>query len=96
MVDEINQKMENSQKALMDKLNALLTLQANLALRTMSEPATAVEQENSSVFGLNRRNGKSAKRVTTGTMGRNVEGNANTPPVARQPSLNLNQGAKTS
>ena len=81
MVDEINQKMESSQKALMDKLNALLTLQSNPAPRTMPEPAATIEQENSSVSGLHRRNGKQPqKRVTTG---HNVEENVNTPLASR-------------
>ena len=66
MVDEINQKMESSQKALMDKLNTLLTLQSNPAPRTMPEPAAIIEQENFSISGLHRRNEKQPqKRVTT-------------------------------
>lgn len=56
MVDEINQKMKNNHKALMDKLYALLTLQSLAASRTMREPATTPKQEISSVSVLDRRN----------------------------------------
>ncbi len=36
-------RMENSQKALMDKLNALITLQSSPASRAIPEPTTAIE-----------------------------------------------------
>ena len=96
MVDEINQKMANSQKALMEKIDTLLALQSLTTPKLVPEAVAATEQEHSSVSGLNGRNRRQKQKEAMGGAPRiMMEENVNTPPTAKAPATNPNLGVKT-
>lgn len=73
MINKLNQKFTDSQKALMDKMNVLLTLPPPTT-RSVRRETFSIKQENSSTFALNRRDGKQKqKEVTVEAVG-NAEG----------------------
>lgn len=54
-----------------------------------------MEQENSSILGLNRRDGKQKKKeIAGGATVIVIQGNGNTPPTRGQPFANPKLGAK--
>lgn len=87
--------MVDSQKALMDKSDALLALQPLITPRTRPETVEAMKHENSSISDLNRRNDKQKqKKIVGGAIVIVIKDNRNIAPAGGQPAANLNLGAK--
>lgn len=83
MINDLNQKFNDSQKSLKEKMDALLTLQLPMKRRTRRETSLAIEQENSSISDLNRTDGKQKqkhKESTTGVVENATGGSKSSPP----------------